>query len=779
LGAHHNGNGRNNSIAKLKPLTQPVAPTAKRSEELTVTGMTCSGCARHVTEALQSVSGVAGAQVLLEEKRAVVRWAPTAQPDAEALVQAVQRAGYEARIISDTAAGEPEPSASATAWSNSLLVALLATVALMAGEWIFGLDQQGWFRWTSLALATLVQFGPGRHFYLGAWRQLRVGSSNMDTLVALGSTTAYVYSVAVLLTGSGLHLYFMDAAAIISLVSLGHWVEARVSAQASQALRALLNLAPDMARRRNATGAEEEVRVSEVRPGEVLVLRPGDRVPVDGKVVEGESTLEESMLTGESLPVEKAPGASVFAGTVNLTGRLLLTATGTGDDTALAHIIATVQRAQTSRAAIQRLGDRVSSVFVPVVITVAVLAALWWGLAPDSARHVMAALEPFLWHAHPPASPLAGAVVAAAAVLIIACPCAMGLATPAAIMAGANAAARRGILIRDGIALEKAGRVQAVVFDKTGTLTHGRPEVVHTEAPAGASLMDPAEAAALAASLSAPSAHPLSQATARISPKRIPLTDWSERPGSGVEAAWQNAAGEFEPVRLGSLRWLESCDVDLGAAGSWVERWHAEGATVLGASRGTSLVLLIALRDTLKPEAAQVVRRLQTLGLTSYIITGDHPRAAALIAQQAGIAPERVFAEVRPEDKQALVRKLQQEVGSVAFVGDGINDAPALEQSDLGIAVMRASDVAREAADLVLLRSDIGAVPESLQLARATLRTIKQNLFWAFFYNALGIPLAALGFMSPILCAAAMGFSDLVVVGNALRLLRWRPRLRA
>ena len=352
----------------------------------------------------------------------------------------------------------------------------------------------------------------------------------------------------------------------------------------------------------------------------------------------------------------------------------------------------------------------------------------------------------------------------------------MGLATPAAIMAGANAAARRGILIRDGVALEKAGRVNAVLFDKTGTLTAGRPEVVAIETPLGPMPARPPQWIALAASLAAPSSHPLSQAIARLAAERLELSDWRERPGAGVEAASSNGPQEQDRLRLGSLNWLAQSGVDLAPAKGFSEAQSAEGATVLGLARGSSLLLLLALRDTLKPHAPQVVRRLQELGLAVYLVTGDHRLTAAAIAAQAGIPPDHVFAETRPGEKQALVSRLQSQGLSVAFVGDGINDAPALEQADLGIAVTRASDIAREASDILLMRSEIDAVPESLLLARATLRTIKQNLFWAFFYNALGIPLAALGFMSPVLCALAMGVSDLVVIGNALRLLRWKPR---
>ena len=615
----------------------------------------------------------------------------------------------------------------------------------------------------------------------------------MDTLVALGSTTAFVYSAWALFNGAAGHLYFMEAAAIITLISVGHWLESRAGARASSALRGLLDLAPPLARRRNADGAEAEVPVPELKPGDLVALRPGDRVPTDGEVVEGDSAVDESMLTGESAPADKIARSILYAGTVNLDGRVLMCVTATGEETALAHIIAAVQRAQSSRASIQRLGDRVSNVFVPVVVAVALAAGLWWGLAPDSARHVQAWLAQFLWLAHPPAGWLAAAFIIPAGVLIIACPCAMGLATPVAIMAGSNAAAQRGILIRDGVALEKAGKITAVLFDKTGTLTLGKPNVVKTwqaeiqnpnveirknsegaKSEVQTPEMSGTSMTSLAAALAQHSSHPVSQAVAKVSSGDVELEDWQEVRGAGVQANARSEDGRWNRARLGSIKWLGDSGVNLAEGKAFTEEWSAQGATIVGLAAADALVALFAVKDTLKPGARNIVEQLHAQRLETYLITGDSPVTAAAIARQAGINPEHVFAQVRPEEKADFVKTLQRRGQRVAFVGDGINDAPALEQADLGIAVSRASDIAREAADIVLLRSEIEAVPESLGLARATLRTIKQNLFWAFFYNAIGVPLAALGFMSPILCAAAMGLSDLVVIGNALRLRRWR-----
>jgi Cu+-exporting ATPase len=789
-----------------------ATPEISAEMELSIGGMNCNNCARHVTEAIQSVSGVRSATVILDAGRASVRWNSGAEQNVSAVIEAVQKAGYTAKEIqADTSAGcETRPAS----WQINLWLGVAVTTALMVGEWGFGLGLEPWFQWLSFALAGAVQIFAGGKFYRGAWHQLKIGNSNMDTLVALGSTTAFGYSAWALLGGVGGHVYFMEAAAIITLISFGHWLEARVSARASGALEKLLNLAPQTARRivqprsrrreealtlkseinqsllTSAATEEKEVPVSELKIGDLVALRPGDRVPVDGVVTEGDSAVDEAMLTGESTPVDKSARSELYAGTVNLNGRLVMRVTATGESTALAHIIAAVQRAQTSRADIQRLGDRVSNVFVPVVVAIALAAALWWGFMPESARHVHDLLAPFLWPAMTPTG-TAAAFIIAAAVLIVACPCAMGLATPAAIMAGANAAARRGILIRDGVALEKAGKVTAVIFDKTGTLTIGKPEVTkiwqgstgvppvwNREAKAGAT-----PALLLAAALARSSTHPVSQAIAKLEPEggvpRHPdLEDWREIRGAGVEATIKPSTLNLQPstslARLGSLRWLKESGVDLASGEKFIAEWSGQGATIVGLAIDQSLAGLFAVKDTVKPGARDVVEKLRRQNLKTFLLTGDNALTAASIAREAGIESKNVFAEVRPEQKADFVKKLQAQGERVAFVGDGINDAPALEQADLGIAVSRASDLAREAADIILLKSEIEAVPEALGLARATLRTIKQNLFWAFFYNALGVPLAALGFISPILCAAAMGVSDLIVIGNALRLLRWR-----
>ncbi|HVV02514.1 MAG TPA: cation-translocating P-type ATPase [Verrucomicrobiae bacterium] len=748
---------------------------------MALSGMTCGNCARHVTEALQGVAGVHSASVSLDTSAASVRWESAAAENANALIAAVHEAGYGASV-SDSSTVEPAGRKLA-GWRLNLWVGVLGTAPLMIGEWAFRLGMVRWFQWASFVLAAVVQVIAGAPFYRGAWGQLKARASNMDTLVALGSTTAFVYSAWAFLSGVAGHLYFMEAAGIITLISLGHWTEARMSSRASGALRELMDLAPTTARKLAPGGDEISVPVAGLQPGDLIALRPGDRIPTDAVVVEGASAVNEAMLTGESLPVEKAAQAEVYAGTVNLNGRLVARVQSTGEETALAHVIAAVQRAQTSRANIQRLGDRVSNVFVPVVVTVALAAGLWWGFGHQSALRVSQWLAHWLWTPQAPAATAAAGFIIAAAVLIVACPCAMGLATPAAIMAASNAASRRGILIRDGIALEKAGHVTTVLFDKTGTLTTGdlkvekvwTREIESDEAQAGREARE-RRMVALAASLARHSTHPLSRAVAALTTEGRDVTNWSEVRGAGVQAAAAN--GLEGPVRLGSARWMEESGVSLAAGVAFIEQWAAEGASVLALSEGTELLGLFAVRDTLKSGAVEVIHELTRAGMKVCMITGDNARTAKTMAKLAGISPDLVFADTRPEEKAELLKELQRRGERVAFVGDGINDSPAMEQADLGIAVSRASDVAREAADIILLSSDIEAVPESIALARATLRVIKQNLFWAFFYNAAGVPLAALGFLNPILCAAAMGFSDLIVIGNALRLRKVRSTPR-
>jgi Cu+-exporting ATPase len=769
-------------VEAIKATGYSATPRAEAQEvELTVHGMTCNGCARSVAEALRGVPGVATAVVQLDEGRATVRWQPGATTGpVEILIEALRKAGFKAAPRDSRS-----PSTGAKSWSPlegwrfNIVAGPLLTLPLLVLEWGLGVGAERWYHWLAFFLVLPIQTLCGARFYRGAWNQLKVGGSNMDTLVSLGSTTAFLFSTWGLFSGWSGHLFFMESAAIITLISVGHWIEARAATRAAKSLRALLNLAPPTARLLGPDGTETEVPVARLRIGDSVLLKPGDRIPTDGEVAEGASAVDESMLTGESLPVDKTVGAKLYAGTANQNGRIVLRVTGTGESTALSQIIAVVQRAQNSRANIQKLGDRVSSVFVPVVVLIALGTGLWWGFAPGPARATSDWFGVFLWHPHHPEGVLAAAIYHAAAVLIIACPCAMGLATPVAIMAGANAAAERGILIRDGIALEKSGRLTAVLFDKTGTLTEGKLAVAAMENCSRLSFPD-STLAAIAVALAKPSLHPLSQAVARLEGSALATVDWREIRGSGVTAkidfttdsGTAPASDASRTFRMGSLSWLREEGIDSAPAAAFQKEWTSQGATLLGVAAGDKLIGLLALRDTLKASAGEVIQQLEAQGKRVYLVTGDGRLTASAIARQAGIRAENVFAEIRPESKAKIVRELQERGERVAFIGDGINDAPALEQADLGIAVAQASDVAREAADIILLKSDIHAIPEALALAQATLRTIKQNLFWAFFYNAAGIPLAALGFMSPVFSALAMGLSDLIVIGNALRLRR-------
>jgi len=778
-------------IASLEASGYPARPvesarTGGRFTALRIEGMDCASCERKVADALRQVPGVDTVSVNLAAGTADVRWLPDSGGRVEPLVSAVTAAGYRASEAAPAGghshgSGANSDHSPEHGWRLAVRLGGPVTLILLLGEWVFGWGMERWFQWTAFLLALPVQIWVGGRFYRGAWRQARVGQSNMDTLVALGSTAAFGFSLWGLLSGYHGHLYFMEAAAILTLISVGHWLEARMSSQAGAALKSLLQLAPATARRLETEGdsdRETDVAVSALRIGDRIAVRPGDRVPVDAEVLAGESAVNEAMLTGESLPVDKSRGGRLYAGTENQTGRLVARVLATGETTALARIIEAVQRAQSSRAGIQRLADRISAVFVPIVIAIALLTALWWGLRYESAAAVHHWLAGWLWTTHVPSSPAAAAFAMAAAVLIVACPCAMGLATPTALMAGVNAAARRGILIRDALALEKSGRIRTLVFDKTGTITQGRPVVAAASDLRFESQRFPT-LSAIAGALARPSQHPLSQAIAGWNPDpdapdaapSLSLTQWRERRGSGVEGSEATADGAVV-WRLGSAAWMEENGVPWRRAEAFLRDQTATGATVVFLARNRELAGALSLRDALKPEAREVLGALRHSGHAVRLLTGDRRDTAAAVARELGLPEDSVAAEVRPEAKASAIADLQRSGVGVAFVGDGLNDGPALAQADLGIAVTQATDVAREAADILLLKSDLTAIPEALDLAQTTLRVIRQNLFWAFFYNAAAVPLAATGLLSPVVCAAAMGLSDVIVIGNALRLYR-------
>lgn len=759
----------------------PSRPITASSQTVTLTveGMTCGNCARQVVEALQSVPGVVSASVDPASGTASANLAEGSLPAFQLLSDAVRRSGFKAHVTGGPAASGLSTSAStadpaASPWRWVLRLGVPVTLTLMIIDWVLGWTTKSFHPWLSFLLALPVQIWVGGPFYRGAWRQLRVGHSSMDTLVALGSSAAFGFSLWGLLTGSHAHLFFMEAAAILTLVGVGHWLEGRLSRRAATTLRGLLELAPAEARLLTPT-TEQLVPVSALQVGNQIVLKPGDRVPVDARVVEGLSSVDESMLTGEAVPVEKSPGGTVYAGTVNQSGHLIAEVQTTGQFTALAQIIAAVQRAQSSRAQIQRLADRISSVFVPIVVVLALATAAAWGWAFDAMTTMHQQLEPWLWSGTMLHDPASAAWMGFSAVLIVSCPCAMGLATPVALMAGLNAAARRGILIRDALALEKSGRISTVIFDKTGTLTEGKPAVVaqadFRESPSESNLL------AIAGQLAGRSQHPYSgaivKASARLEPMQtdgIPWIQWIEYGGRGIEATIEFPVRQR--FRLGSPVWMSELGMDAAVVEAFGNRTECAGATLLALSLDSRIVGAFALRDPLKTGAAELVNSLRMDGLRVELLTGDNLAAATVFGASVGLRPSEIRAGVRPEGKAEAIRELQLQGERVAFVGDGLNDGPALAQADLGLAVSRATDVAREAADIVLLRADLDAIPMALQLARATLGVIRQNLFWAFFYNAAAIPLTMMGFLSPIVCAITMGLSDVIVVGNALRLGR-------
>jgi Cu+-exporting ATPase len=709
--------------------------------KLPIEGMTCASCATRVEKALKRVPGVATAEVNLATETATVSMAEGAPP--QSLVDAVRDAGYEARLSAAAPQAKDRswwPVAVATALTLPLIVPMLA--GFMDVDWML----PGWLQ---LLLATPVQFWLGARFYRAGWKAVMARAGNMDLLVALGTSAAYGLSVYMLFEHweHEPHLYFEASAAVITLVLLGKWLEGRAKRQTTAAIRALQALRPDTARVLR-DGVAANVPLADLRVGDVIVIRAGERVPADGKVLEGDSHADESMLTGEPLPVAKGPGDSVTGGSVNAEGVLNVRVEAIGAQSTLAKIIELVENAQARKAPIQRLVDRVSAVFVPVVLGIALLTLLGWGLTTGN------------WEQ---------AILNSVAVLVIACPCALGLATPTAIMAGTGVAAKNGILIKDAEALESAHVVQVVAFDKTGTLTVGKPALVAFEAHAA----DRDSVLALAAAVQAGSEHPLAKAVVDAA-KGMQLeraTKVKAVAGRGVDATVKDRR-----LALGSGRWMGELGVDLTPLAEKASALQARGLTVSWLADVTDTPVLLAAMgfgDNARPEAAEAVRQLHARSVRTVMVTGDNPAAAAGIARSLGI--DDVRSQVLPEDKANVIVALRGRGRRVAMVGDGVNDAPALAAADLGIAMGSGTDVAMHAAGVTLMRPDPRLVPAAIEISRRTYAKIRQNLFWAFAYNVVGIPLAAFGILSPVIAGASMALSSVSVVANTLILKRWNP----
>ena len=763
------------SLGGIAPTRQPPASSRDRegavarakTVELAIRGMTCAGCVHTIEQRVLKVPGVTQAEVNLASGSARVSFDPS-EADEERIARAIDAAGYEARLIEEARLHEhdhaDDEADEERDWRRRLIVSAVFTIPLLVIAMSHGAIHVPFSEWVQLALALPVVVYGGAPFYSRAWKALLHGVFDMNTLIAVGTGSAFVFSLvstmapqAVLPRGAAgpAPVYYETAAAILAFILLGRMLEARARGRTSSAIKSLLNLRPKTARVIRG-GDEREVPLVEVQAGDELAVRPGEKVPVDGVILTGESSLDESMLTGESIPVEKGPNDRVVGGTLNTSGAFRFRAEKVGAETALAQIVALVRRAQGSKAPIARLADVISGYFTPAVLVIAALTfAAWFFLGPQDDR-------------------LRLALVSSVAVLIIACPCAMGLATPTAVMVGIGRGAAMGVLIKDGSALEIAGKIRRAVFDKTGTLTRGQPRVVE--------LIDLGEEETLQAlaSIERESEHPLARAIVRhAEAENAQLT----RPATFEALSGLGVRAELDGRSwiVGVPELLEGENVDLSEARERIAAMARQGRTVAAAAVDGKLAALIAFADEAKPDARTTLERLRRLEIEPVMITGDNEQTAKAVAAQVGI--ERVLANVRPEAKAEEVRKLQAGGARVAMVGDGINDAPALAQADLGIAIGAGTDVAIESAGMVLAGERLGAVSDAIELSRATVRTIKQNLFWAFAYNTLGIPLAAgalypfTGWMlSPVIASAAMALSSVSVVANSLRLKSFQPQ---
>jgi Cu+-exporting ATPase len=718
---------------------------ATGSIDLTVAGMTCAACVGRVERALRAVPGVLDVSVNLATERARVAIDRPVEPSG--LVRAIETAGYDAAQVTTPSAAVPVRPGPVPVLVGAAL-ALPLVLPMVLGPFGEGAMLPGW---AQLALATPIQFALGGRFYRAAWRALRAGSGNMDLLVALGTSAAYGLSLFRLIAApSEDHaLYFEVSGVVIVLVLLGKWLERRATDRTADAIRALLRLRPETARLRSG-GQDVDVPIGQLAVGDVVVIRPGERIPVDGRVLEGASDVDEALLTGESQPVGKSAGSGVTGGAINGDGLLIVETTAIGAETMLARIIRLVEGAQATKAPIQRLVDRVSAVFVPVIIAFAIVTfAGWWLIGGDPA----------------------GALINAVAVLVIACPCALGLATPTAIMVGTGIGARHGILIRDAEVLETAYRLDMVAFDKTGTLTEGKPVVTELR-PQGIS---EAELLRLSAALQQGSEHSLGRAVMTSAAGRglkiPPAAEVMALRGRGIAGLAEGRA-----LRLGSGRLLAELGIDGGALHAIAPELERAGRTVswlVELAPEKRALGLIGFADTVKPGAAEAIRRLHRAGLRTVMLTGDNSGSARAVATALGI--DEVQAEILPGEKAVTIERLRRAGHVVAMIGDGVNDAPALAAADIGFAMATGTDVAMEAAGITLMRGDPTLVADAIELSRRTISKIRQGLFWAVIYNLIGVPLAAIGVLSPAIAGAAMAFSSVSVVLNALSLRRWRP----
>jgi Cu+-exporting ATPase len=744
-------------LALIRDIGYDVA-TAKA--ELPITGMTCANCVQTVERTLKRLDGVVSANVNLANERASVEYLP-GETSLSSIQQAIRDVGYDVIVPGEGEIAEDVERAAreaeirnqtrkfwiGVAFTLPLFLTSMARDFGLLGAWA----HEPWVNWLFFALATPVQFYVGYDYYVGGFKSLRAGSANMDVLVAMGSSAAYFYSLGVLFfPGIGDHVYFETSATIITLIKLGKMLEARAKGRTSEAIKKLMGLRPKTARVMR-DGVEVDVLIEAVALGDMVVVRPGERLAVDGVVFEGHSAVDESMLTGESLPVDKKPGDEVVGGTINKQGLLKFEATRVGAQTALAQIIRLVEEAQGSKAPIQRLADRVSGVFVPAVIATATITFLAWLLIGGVG--------------------FTEAMIFMVAVLVIACPCALGLATPTAIMVGTGKGAEQGILFKNSEALERAHELSAIVLDKTGTITEGRPSVTDVLVGDG---MD-SSLLRLAASAERGSEHPLGVAIVQAARgKGLALSDperFEAVAGKGIAATV-----EGREVLVGTKRLLDERGVALNGLDASLARLEQEAKTAMLVAVDGEATGIVAVADTVKEGSVEAIHKMQALGLEVVMITGDNERTAQAIGQEVGVS--RVIAEVLPGEKAEQVQALQA-TRSVGMVGDGINDAPALAQADVGIAIGTGTDIAMAAADVTLMSGDLRGVPRAIALSRATMRTIKQNLFWAFFYNVILIPLAAGAFypwlgirLHPVLAAGAMAFSSIFVVSNSLRLRR-------